>query len=88
MAQETATSESDEQDTERRWLSTLDVGAVVSATGEGRKCVLMDCARPNKHGSWVWALKYADTGEYAGLLTDGAALGSSSGEKVVFHGYE
>lgn len=55
---------------DERELSTLDVGAIVEYDGD--LLVLVDYARPAEYGDGVWATVDESTGDFSGLVTDGA----------------
>lgn len=87
MAQRTHDDTADGSEPETRELWTLDVGAIISLPDADRKVTLIDCKRPSEYGSFVWACEYIDTGEFAGLVTDGAAAAADPVE-VEFYGYQ
>jgi hypothetical protein len=73
------------EDTEIRMLQSLDVGNIISDPGNGPRAELIDYKQPEEYGPGVWALADIESGEFAGLLRDGAAEGASPVE-VEYHG--
>lgn len=55
-----------------RPLCELDVGDTFEFPSGDTRHRLIDCIRPGEYSNWVWAYEDAETGDYEGLIEDGA----------------
>jgi hypothetical protein len=76
------------EDASVRNLSELDIGALVSMpdSPEDDTYRLAGYHRKEEYGNGVWGLVDPETGEFAGLVSDGAAT-TGAPKKVQFQGY-